>query len=328
MSVSRVELAFEQGLVTLPEGRIVVFGAEGPGDLAGLPPAQVCVVQRQKPAFDALQSEGYEVCIEPPEAAAAAVVFLPRSKAEARATIEAARALSEGAVIVDGQKTDGIESIYRDLRKRAAVTPALSKAHGKLFAFTAEAPFADWADPGDLHPAPGFVTRVGVFSADAVDRGSAVLATALPARLPRCLADLGAGWGYLSAAALRREGVERIDLIEADYRALECAKYNVTDSRARFHWADTTTFQPVAEYDAVIMNPPFHTGSAATPTLGTAFIEAAARMLRPSGQLWLVANRHLPYERTLAALFADLREMGDDPSFKLYHASRPRRRPG
>ena len=328
MSVSRLELAIEQGLVTLPEGRIVVFGAEGPGDLAVLPPAQVCVVQRQKPAFDALQSEGYEVCIEPPETAATAVVFLPRSKAEARATIEAARALSEGAVIVDGQKTDGIESIYRDLRKRAAVTPALSKAHGKLFAFTAEAPFADWSDPGDLHPAPGFVTRVGVFSADAVDRGSAVLAQALPARLPKRLADLGAGWGYLSAAALRREGVESIDLIEADYRALECAKHNVTNPRARFHWADATTFQPVAEYDAVIMNPPFHTGSAATPTLGTAFIEAAARMLRPSGQLWLVANRHLPYERTLAALFADLREMGDDPSFKLYHASRPRRRPG
>ncbi|MEO1197580.1 MAG: class I SAM-dependent methyltransferase [Pseudomonadota bacterium] len=328
MSVSRLELALEQGLVTLPEGRIVVFGAERPGDLAHLPPEQVCVVQRGKPAHDALVREGFDVCIEPPETAATAMVFLPRSKAEARATIEAARALSEGPVIVDGQKTDGIESIYRDLRKRAEVTPALSKAHGKLFAFTAEAPFPDWADPGELHPAPGFVTRVGVFSADAVDRGSAVLAKALPARLPKRVADLGAGWGYLSAAALRREGVEGIDLIEADHRALDCAKRNVTDPRARFYWADATTFQPEADYDAVIMNPPFHTGSAATPTLGTAFIEAAARMLRPSGQLWLVANRHLPYERTLAALFADLREIGDDPSFKLYHASRPRRRPG
>lgn len=311
--------------MTLPAGKIVVFGADGPGDVAALPKEQVCIVQRQKPSYDDLERLGYDMCLDPPVSAAGAIVFLPRSKAEARATIEAARALSDGPVIVDGQKTDGIESIYRDLRKRAEVTPALSKAHGKLFAFTAEAPFDGWADPGDLHPAPGFVTRVGIFSVDAVDRGSAVLADALPPRLPKRIADLGAGWGYLSLAALDREGVDVIDLIEADHRALECAKRNITDPRASFHWADATAFKPAHDYDAILMNPPFHTGSATTPALGTAFIEAAAAMLRPSGQLWLVANRHLPYERTLAHLFAEVREIGNDPSFKLYHASRPRR---
>lgn len=312
----------------LPEGRMVVFGAIHPADIAALDPGQATIVQRDKPAHDRLAEAGFEVCVDPPTTAAGALVFLPRSKAEARATLETARALSDGPVIVDGQKTDGVESLYRDLRKRAEVTPALSKAHGKLFAFTSEAPFSDWADPGDLTPASGFVTRVGVFSADAIDRGSAVLAAALPRQMPKRVADLGAGWGYLSAMALARAGVEAIDLVEADHRALDCARRNVDDPRARFHWADATTFAPEDAYDAIIMNPPFHTGSAATPALGVAFIEAAARLLRPAGQLWLVANRHLPYERTLAAHFREVHELGDDPSFKIYHARRPMRRPG
>ncbi|MEL6642947.1 MAG: class I SAM-dependent methyltransferase [Pseudomonadota bacterium] len=327
MSGSRLALALSEGVVTLPSGPVVLFGADGHSDLSMFDPAQTHIVQRHKPAFDALARRGFHVAVEPPDHAEAAVVFLPRAKAEARADIERARALSQGPVIVDGQKSDGVESILRDLRKRAEVTLALSKAHGKLFAFTADTPFSDWADPGDLHPAPGFVTRVGVFSADAIDRGSAVLAEALPSHLPKHLADLGAGWGYLSSVALGRDGVHSIDLIEADHRALDCAQRNVADDRARFHWADATTFDPDERYDGVIMNPPFHAGATADPKLGAAFIAAAARLLRPSGQLWLVANRHLPYERVLKDAFSELREVGDDPSFKVYHASRPRRRP-
>ena len=56
--------------------------------------------------------------------------------------------------------------------------------------------------------------------------------------------------------------------------------------------------------DAVVMNPPFHTGRTAEPGLGQAFITAAARLLAPQGQLWMVANRHLPYETALGGQFA------------------------
>ena len=50
---------------------------------------------------------------------AATLVVLPRSKTLARAMIIAA-IKAGGLVIVDGQKTDGVESIYKDIRK---VTP-------------------------------------------------------------------------------------------------------------------------------------------------------------------------------------------------------------
>lgn len=143
----------------------------------------------------------------------------------------------------------------------------------------------------------GFVTRPGVFSAEGVDRGSALFAAALPAKLGPKVVDLGAGWGYLSRAVLAREGVKRLDLVEAEAEALDCARANVTDPRARFHWADATRFRPESLVETVVMNPPFHLGREADAGLGLAFIAAARGMMAPDGVLWLVANRHLPMMR-------------------------------
>jgi len=78
----------------------------------------------------------------------------------------------------------------------------------------------------------------------------------------------------------------------------------------------------------VIMNPPFHTTRAADPALGQAFVAAAAGMLGPQGQLWMVANRHLPYEATLGSFFSRVSETGGDHRFKLFHAARPLRKRG
>ncbi len=71
------------------------------------------------------------------------------------------------------------------------------------------------------------------------------------------------------------------------------------------------------------MNPPFHTSRNADPALGQAFIAAAARVLKPSGHLWIVANRHLPYEATLAEQFAEVAEVGGDGRFKICMRNAP-----
>ena len=115
-------------------------------------------------------------------------------------------------------------------------------------------------------------------------------------------------------------------VVEADHVALECARKNVDDERARFHWADATSWLPNQKLNAVVMNPPFHSGRRAEPGLGIQFIQTAARSLLPSGQLWMVANRHLPYESTLQACFARVDEIAGDNRFKVFHAQRPMRK--
>jgi len=327
MSVSRLSLALAGGDALPPAGTLLVIGPPAEADLSALPRDRAILVQPMKPDHDAWAARGWQVRPDLPGGpAAAAIVFLPRARDAARARVAAAadRVEPGGPVWVDGQKTDGIDAMLRELRGRLPVGPALSKAHGKVLPFAAPdgETLADWRDVA-REVAPGFVTRPGVFSADGPDPGSRALANVLPATLPATLADLGAGWGWLAAQALARDGVKELHLVEADHVALACARQNLSDPRARFHWADATRFAPERRFDGIVMNPPFHQGRAADPGLGHAFIRAAATMLTPAGKLWMVANRHLPYETALRDSFRDVAEIGGDGAFKLFLAARP-----
>lgn len=326
MTASRLTLALDTGLFALPDaGRIAVFRPRAEADLSALPQDRVRVIQGFRPDHDAFAARGYAVATAAGEDYAAAIVAVPRIREEARALIaEATAHVPEGApVAVDGLKTDGVDSLLRDLRPLVALSEALAKAHGKIAVFPSPGPgaFAAWqARPGLVE---GFRTLPGMFSAGAVDRGSALLVEALPARMAGRVADLGAGWGYLAAALLSRPDLRELHLIEAEKAALDCAAMNITDPRARFHWADATQFRLTPPVEHVVANPPFHRGRAADPGLGAAFIRAAAGMLVPHGQFWMVANRHLPYETALTTHFRDVEEIGGDSAFKLTRAARP-----
>jgi 16S rRNA (guanine1207-N2)-methyltransferase len=327
MRSSRLDMALETGAFRLPEtGSIGVYGPRVGDDLQALPKDRVEVVTGFRPDYDAFALQGYRVRHDGKATYSAAVVCLPRAKAEARAMLaQAASEVSEGGVIVvDGQKTDGIDAALKDLRARTPVSDPLSKAHGKLFSFAASGVLADWASSPRII-AGGLQTLPGVFSADGPDAGSALLAAALPEKLGARVADLGAGWGYLAAAILARPGVRSLDLVEADHAALTCARINITDPRARFFWADARSFRPDHLMDAVVMNPPFHTGRTADLALGMAFLRSARQMLAPSGVLWLVANRTLPYDPLLKTLFRDVQDLGGTATFRLTRASLPLR---
>lgn len=324
MSNPRISLALSAD-GALPEGgTLLVIGARPGDDLTAVPKARAIVVQGFRPDHDALAAQGWRVVPETNRAGdgfAATLILMPRSRAQARDWVAEAgrRVVRGGPVWIDGQKTDGIEAMLKDIRARCPVTDSLSKTHGRIFRCAAADLFTDWAAQA-LHPAPGFTTRPGVFSADRIDPGSALLAEALPDDLKGRVADLGAGWGWLSARILDRAGVTELHLVEADHAALSCAEANVADPRARFHWADATRFRPGAPFDAVVSNPPFHTGRAAEPALGAAFIAAAAGMLTPAGRFFMVANRHLPYEAVLTESFGSVRTVAQRDGFKIIEA--------
>lgn len=326
---ARFALAFEGGLA-LPEGPIAVYRPRAGEDFSQLDPARVQMVQGFRPDHDALAQMGWQVGTAPVPAPVA-LICLPRAKAEGLALIAGAVAQGARLVLVDGQKTDGIESVLKAVRGRVAVAEPVSKAHGKLFWFApGDADFSDWAaqvatvtDP-DLGT---FQTLPGVFSADGIDAGSALLAHALPESLPERMGDLGAGWGYLSAACLARKGVGEMHLIEAESQALDLARANIADARAQFHWADATGVALPVSLGGIVMNPPFHTGRSPQPALGLAFIANAARMLGVRGTLWMVANRHLPYADTLARLFTRVDVLTETSAFRVWQASGPRKSP-
>ncbi len=226
-------------------------------------------------------------------------------------------------LIVAGNKKDGITSFRKWFSQYSQINDSLSKHHAVVF----------WADKSHksaieeqelVKQAENYWIAEGMFSSSGPDIGSKLLVEHFDSRIKGKIADLGAGWGFLSAELLKRSAhVDRLELFEADHRSLDFAKrnlagFNIDDDC--FHWCDVTTEFAKKPYDWVIMNPPFHSGRAAEPGLGQRFIEVAASTLPRGGRLLMVANRNLPYERTLSEKFRDVRAVRDAKGFKVLEA--------
>jgi 16S rRNA (guanine1207-N2)-methyltransferase len=166
----------------------------------------------------------------------------------------------------------------------------------------------------------GLWSQPGVFSWDRLDPGTALLLKSLPP-LAGVGADLGCGVGILAQAVLTSPKVTALTLIDLDRRAVEAARRNVDDPRASLVWDDARHLAaPLTGLDFVVSNPPFHEAGGEDKGLGQAFIRAAAGMVRKGGVLWLVANRHLPYEAVLNECFSRVRPVADAGGFKVFEA--------
>ena len=325
MTVSRLTLALESGELDPLDGGVAVLNA--PGDLiySGFTDT-LTASQSFYPDYARLQARGAQVAPELTNTVAHALVICHRAKAQTLNLIAQAITLTGtgGTICVDGAKTDGIESLLKELRKTLGEMQVYSKAHGKLLWFTRPDGLPDldaWMDVTYLYP-NGWTTHAASFSSDGPDAGSRLLAENLP-KLKGRVADLGAGWGYLSGEALKSDAITELRGLEADFHAVQCAKNNVQDPRASFEWNDVTA-QSEAGFDAVITNPPFHVSRKPDPALGTAFINKAADILKPKGSLWMVANRNLPYEAVLADRFRRVDTVVQTGGFKVIHAATPK----
>ena len=273
----------------------------------------------------------------PPATARYGLVLMlpPRQREEARALMARAVAATApgGRVIACVANAAGARSSEADLRKLAGPLETYSKNKCRVFW---SAPLrgsidpqlaAHWQQLDAVRPigAGRYLSRPGIFAWDRIDPASALLAANLPGDLRGRAADLGCGFGYLSAQVLERcPGVAALDVFDAEQRAVDLARRNLAQYEARiainYHWHDVTAGL-AHQYDAIVSNPPFHLQQRADrPDVGRAFIEAAATALRPGGCLWLVANRHLPYEAALGASFGRVRIAAQQDGFKIIEA--------
>ncbi len=171
-----------------------------------------------------------------------------------------------------------------------------------------------------LVEAMGFWSQPGVFSWNRLDIGSKLIVENLPPLVGRGV-DLGCGYGYLARTALDSQQVKELTLMDIDRRAIDCAKRNIDDPRARFMWADLeSSNMKLSNLDFVVMNPPFHDAGIEDQELGKKFIERAHAILRAGGVCWLTANQHLPYEDVLKALFKSVSLKAKADGFKIYEA--------
>lgn len=307
-----------EALVTDPTDLHAVYGA---------PPRDVVEPPEGATRFSPYVLGSPDFAAVAPGSLASATLLAPPATAERRHVLALAlRALRPGGRLVAlALKDKGGSRLRKELEAFGCAVNEEGRRHHRICTVRRpEAPVgldeAIAQGAPRLDPGLGLWTQPGVFSWDRIDPGSALLISHLPPLAGKG-ADLGAGIGLLAHAVLASPRVEHLTLVDLDGRAVEAAKRNVADPRADIRWADVraTGITP-ASLDFVVMNPPFHDVGIEDKQLGQTFIRQAASLLRKGGTLWLVANRHLPYEALLTELFRTVTPRADQGGFKVIEA--------
>jgi 16S rRNA (guanine1207-N2)-methyltransferase len=328
---------FRAGDIAPPTGGRVLFlnampGYSRPDGFGGV---DIACVQEMRPFFLDLERAGHRVLPEPEGGDhEMTLVLCGRHRGQNERWIAEAlrRTRTGGTVVAAGALNEGAASLRKRMAQLAELDGHASKHHGVVFWLRRKADAPALADALDAanpmaEPADGFVAGPGMFSHDRVDAGSLLLAGTFAGKLKGAAADFGAGWGYLSVRlAQAAPELTSIDLFEAGYPACEAARCNMSalapSVEARVFWHDLLREPVERRYDVVVMNPPFHQGRAAEPSIGEAMIRVSAVALKPGGRLLMVANVGLPYEPILLEAFARSGETCRERGFKVLWAAR------
>ncbi len=195
--------------------------------------------------------------------------------------------------------------------------------------------------PGSAPAPESFVTRydtrwrgvdvevfalAGVFSADALDPGTAMLLDHIdvPASGERVL-DFGCGAGVVAACLAAAGRDARVTAVDTSAVALRSTQ--MTASRNALSNVEVIGADGLGEvdgvFDRIVSNPPFHAGAAVDLRDTMRFFAQAAPRLAAGGTLTVVANRFLPYLDAMRASFRVVDVVAHDTRFAVYRASQP-----
>jgi 16S rRNA (guanine1207-N2)-methyltransferase len=222
----------------------------------------------------------------------------------------------------------GAKALESDIKTLFGTATSASKHHARRITAikqTVDTPLAaEWAalaTPADH--GTGYLSAPGMFSWRKADAGSTLLLRHLPKNLSGKLADLGAGWGYLTAEILKTSpAITEAHLFEAEHLALACARRNLAQAAvpAHFYWADVPTLPDKRQFDVIVCNPPVHDLHDGDIALGQAFVSKALALINPRGRIYIVANRRLPYEALLAQKARKVTPLAEADGYKVLEA--------
>ena len=167
------------------------------------------------------------------------------------------------------------------------------------------------------------------FAGTSVDIGTRFLLRVLDDAVPdaHTAVDLGCGTGVLAAAlAVARPGLR---VVATDQSAAAVASATATAAangvadRVTVVRDDGLASQPDVSAELIVLNPPFHIGSAVHTGAALRLFADAGRVLAPGGELWTVWNSHLGYRAALERSVGPTRQIARNAKFTVT-ASRKR----
>lgn len=166
-----------------------------------------------------------------------------------------------------------------------------------------------------------YLTLPGVFNHGSLDTGTALLLEYLPAPRSGKLLDLGCGSGVIGLSMKAQENALDVTLADVDAFALQSTRLNSARLGLTAEvLASDGLAQITDKFDYIVTNPPFHQGKDTNYKFARELFSSAKQHLVNDGQLWLVANRHLPYEIWASEYFSNIEIMAQENGFKIIKA--------
>jgi 16S rRNA (guanine1207-N2)-methyltransferase len=154
------------------------------------------------------------------------------------------------------------------------------------------------------------VSKPGVFAWDRLDDGTKALIGAMEIGAGDHVLDLGCGTGLAGLVT------------DADTRAVESTRRTLAANKVAGEVLLSDCALAVLDrgFDVVVTNPPFHQGVGVNYEVACQFVRDAARVLRPGGRLFLVANRFLRYNDLIEVTFGNVETAYDDNRYHVLTA--------
>jgi 16S rRNA (guanine1207-N2)-methyltransferase len=297
---------------------------------------------------------GYDASALTAAAFDSVVVFLPKARAELDVRLSLARWLVRpgGRLLVLGEKKEGIAGAVKQLREALPQVHKIDSArHCQVWCADDVTPLAhfaiaDWLDWNQVSVA-GRELEVaglpGVFSRGELDSGTSLLLTTLastplttlsvraapgipPTRAGKALRvlDFACGAGVIGAWLQVDENTDlSVDAVDVQSQALLSARatYDRVGARGEIIASDGIAGLD-GRWQAVVSNPPFHSGVRTDMTMTERFVRDLASHLEHGGELRLVANNFLPYEALIRRCIGPVERLAENNKFTVYRAFR------
>lgn len=167
--------------------------------------------------------------------------------------------------------------------------------------------------------------HAGVFARNQLDIGARFLLSHMPAPGAESVIDLGCGNGVLGLHYAQLSPTSSVLWVDESYLAIASTRTNIQlnlpqSNQYQAQVDDCLAQQADQSCDLILCNPPFHQEHAVTEHIARQMFRDSKRVLRKNGELWVVANRHLPYYQPLKRLFKHVHQVAQNSKFVIFQA--------
>ena len=246
----------------------------------------------------------------------------------------AAPLLAAGGILwLAGEKRAGIKSADKHLKKYFTEVRKLDNArHCTLFeaikpiqmeTFRPSAHREQWSLRCG-HSDITVVSYPGIFAHGRLDAGTSFLLESISGLDIRGeVLDFGCGAGVIGSCIAANNPNAVVTYLDTNALALRSCQESMDTNGQTGHILASDGLSELREsYDFVISNPPIHAGVKTDNRMSLRLLESVHQYIKPDGRMIIVANRHLPYEKSLAQTFRRVSELAANDHFKVISAQR------